>query len=81
MSGQTQGWVPVSEALPPSLETVWLSDGKGCAWLGCRIVHGGGLWNWAQSNGIIYGDNGRIVSECESDDLDVACWHPLPLLP
>jgi hypothetical protein len=80
MSGQTKGWVSVSKALPPSLETVWLSDGKGWVALGCRIVTSEG-WHWAQSNGIIYGDNGRIVSECESEDLDVVCWHPLPLLP
>lgn len=76
-------WISVEDILPKILETVWVSNGKGFTTLGCRSDlyedNGEMLWCWCQTNGIIYEDNGVIVSECESDDLDVNFWQPLPL--
>jgi len=77
---QNTGWVGVTDALPRSLQTVWLTDGKGWVALGCLVEDAEG-WHWAESNGIIYAENGEIVSECESEDLDVNYWHELPKLP
>jgi hypothetical protein len=31
--------------------------------------------------GKIYEENGKIVSECDSDDLDVLFWHRIPKPP
>jgi hypothetical protein len=73
-------WISVREKLPEHLQTVWLTDGRDWVGLGCLIECQGG-WLWAQSNGIIYAENGEIVSECESEDLDVHYWHELPKLP
>lgn len=70
-------WVSVEERLPNELETVWISNGKGWTTLGCLLYAENG-WHWAETNGVIYQENGRIVSECESDDLDVKFWHKLP---
>jgi hypothetical protein len=73
-------WISVTEKLPKALQTVWLTDGKGWVALGCLVESDGG-WHWAESNGIIYAENGEIVSECESEDLHVNFWHELPKLP
>jgi hypothetical protein len=73
-------WVSVTDGLPKPLQTVWLTNGKGWVCLGCLVESDGG-WHWAESNGIIYVENGEIVSECESEDLDVNFWHELPKLP
>jgi hypothetical protein len=73
-------WIPVTEKLPEPLQTVWLTDGRDWVGLGCRVESDGG-WHWAQSNGVIYSENGEIVSECESEDLDINYWHDLPKLP
>lgn len=70
-------WVAVENGLPDELETVWISNGKGWTTLGCLVYVEGG-WHWAETNGLIYQDKGKIVSECESDDLDVKFWHRLP---
>ena len=70
-------WVAVTDALPKPLQTVWLTNGEGWIALGCRVVTEDG-WHWSQSNGVIYIENGEIVSECESEDLDVKYWHELP---
>lgn len=70
-------WVTASEKLPPPLQTVWGSNGKGWTALVCLVETNEG-WHWAESNGVIYEENGKIVSECESDDLDVKFWHMLP---
>jgi hypothetical protein len=70
------GWVSVTDALPKALQTVWLTNGKWCC-LGCLVEDAEG-WHWAESNGVIYVENGEIVSECESEDLDVNFWHELP---
>lgn len=74
------GWVAVTDSLPKPLQTVWLTNGKGWVCLGC-LVEIDGEWHWAESNGVIYIENGEIVSECESEDLDVNYWHELPKPP
>jgi len=71
------GWVAVTDALPKPLQTVWLTNGKKWCSLGCLIEDAEG-WHWAESNGVIYIENAQIVSECESEDLDVKFWHELP---
>lgn len=72
-------WISVDDGLPQELETVWISNGKGFTALGCLAYDEG--WHWAKSNGVIYEENGQIVSECESDDLDVKFWARLPKAP
>ena len=74
------GWVAVTDALPKALQTVWLANGKGWCCLGCLVENTEG-WHWAESNGVTYIENGNIISECESEDLDVVFWHELPKLP
>lgn len=74
------GWVAVTDALPKALQTVWLTNGKGWCCLGCLVEDAEG-WHWAESNGVIYIESGEIVSECESEDLDVNFWHALPKPP
>lgn len=75
-------WISVKDSLPEPLETVFISNGKGWTTLGCITElfdkGDGSSWCWAQSNGIIYEENGKIVAECEDDDLDVQYWHRLP---
>ena len=76
-------WYSVKSLLPEPLETVFISNGKGWTALGCRSElyendKGEYNWCWATSNGIIYEENGKIVAECEDDDLDVQYWHRLP---
>lgn len=78
--GAVSGWVAVTDALPKPLQTVWLTNGKGWCCLGCLVEDAEG-WHWAESNGVIYIENGEIVSECESEDLDVNFWHELPKPP
>jgi len=74
------GWVAVTDDLPKALQTVWLTNGKGWCCLGCLVEDAEG-WHWAESNGVIYIENGEIVSECESEDFDVNFWHELPKPP
>ena len=78
----SRDWVPVEQSLPNNLETVWIANKKGYVNLGCRIVLEEG-WHWAESNGIIFSENGKIISECESEDLEIDFWFPLsvPILP
>jgi len=74
------GWVATTDKLPKPLQTVWVSNGKDWIALGCLVeTHEG--WHWAESNGVVYIENGEIVSECESEDLDVVYWHELPKPP
>lgn len=71
------GWVSVDDEMPEESETVWISNGKGWTSLGCLAYTGEG-WCWAETNGVIYEEDGKIVSECEYDDLDVKWWHKIP---
>lgn len=72
-------WINVDNELPEPLQTVWISDGEVWTSLGCRTEpDADGLWCWAETNGIIYEQDGEIISECEQDDLDVRFWQPLP---
>lgn len=70
-------WNDVNIALPELLQTVWISNGKGWTTLGC-LVYAENVWHWAETTGVVFEENGEIVSECESDDLEVNFWHPLP---
>jgi len=72
-------WVSVGEGLPKPLQTVWLANSQGWVGLGC-LVEINGEWHWSQSNGVIYFENGQIIAECESEDLNVEYWHELPNL-
>jgi hypothetical protein len=73
-------WIDVNDGLPEPLKTVWLTNGKGWVCLGCLVEDAEGS-HWAESNGTIYIENNEIVSECESEDLDVKFWHYLPKTP
>lgn len=77
----SNGWIDVNVQLPNELETVFISNGKGWTSIGCLVYEQGCGWHWAETNGIIYEENGKIVSECESDDLDVKYWHKFPKPP
>lgn len=70
-------WISVKDKLPNELETVFISNGKGWTTIGC-LVFVEREYYWAETNGIIYEDDGKIVSECEIDDIDVKFWHKLP---
>lgn len=72
-----QKWHKVSEKMPNALESIFMSNGKGWVSIGCLVDSNDG-WHWAESNGTMYEENGKIVTECESDDLDVVFWHPFP---
>lgn len=72
------GWISVSDDKPEPFKTVWISNGKGWTTLGCLVETSEG-WHWAETNGIIYEEDGFIVSECESDDLEVNFWHSCPI--
>lgn len=78
--GENNGWIRVTESLPNALQTVLLSNGKGFTTIGCLAETEDG-WHWAEGNGVVYEANGEIVSECESDDIEVNFWHPLPKAP
>ena len=73
---ENNGWVRVKDSLPNALQTVFISNGKGYTAIGCLVGSEDGF-HWAESNGVIYEENGEIVSECESDDIEVNFWHPL----
>lgn len=81
-------WIPVNQGLPKENETVWIYNEKnnfvalGCiGWIGSG-EDGDGNWIWAISNGIIYSENGKIVSECEpDDDYEITHWCSLPEIP
>jgi hypothetical protein len=74
-------WVLCDDDMPEIDETVWITNGCGWTALGCLVECEGG-YCWAVTNGIIYEDDGKIVSECElDDDYDVVYWHRLPSPP
>lgn len=72
-------WIPLSEKLPKENETVWLlNENSKFIILGCRVWTGEN-WFYAKSNGIIYFEDGKIVSECEiDDDYDFTHFSRLP---
>ena len=74
-------WVNVDDNLPDENQTVWACNiKKGWVMLACLIYEDG--WLWAVSNGLIYAEDGKIVSECEmDDDYEVTHWIALPELP
>jgi hypothetical protein len=74
-------WVLCDDDMPEIDETVWITNGCGWTALGCLVECEGG-YCWAVTNGIIYEDDDKIVSECElDDDYDVVYWHRLPSPP
>jgi hypothetical protein len=85
-------WKPVNLFLPKEDETVWLfSKNDGFVWLGSLVWTGGRCrrrrrsrkgWLWTVSNGIVYSEGRKIVSECEADDdYNVTHFRRLPKLP
>jgi hypothetical protein len=76
-----EGWFDANVHFPDELETVFISNGKGWTSIGCRVYDRECGWHWAESNGVVYEEKGKIVAECESDDLDVKYWHKLPKPP
>jgi len=77
----TLNWIDVNVVLPEDGQTVWACNDKtGFVALACLVYDES--WLWAVSNGNIYSENGKIISECElDDDYDFTHWHPLPELP
>lgn len=71
-------WILCDDDMPEIDETVWITNGCGWTALGCLVECEGG-YCWAVTNGIIYEEDGKIVSECElDDDYDVVFWQSLP---
>ena len=69
-------WISVNEKLPEPLETVWITNGKYVKLGGGDVAHNG--WLWAAAFDQPYIEDGKIVVDCEFDDLDVTHWHPVP---
>lgn len=66
---------------PEELETVWAyNEHTKFVALAC-LIYVEDCWLWAVCNGIIYAENGKIVSECETGDYDFTHWSALPELP
>ncbi len=75
-------WISVTEKYPDEKQTVWCySEKLDNVFLGEYVYVINEGWFWAESNGVIYASDGKIVSECEMDDFDVSHWFPTPLLP
>lgn len=73
-------WISIKDNLPKYNETVLLCNDKhGTCFLGCLVDYGNEGSSWAESNGIIYVKNGKIVAECYPDELDVTHWQSLPI--
>ena len=74
-------WISINHEPPSALETVWACNNKtGFVALGCFTWYDG--WLFAESNGIIYSKDGKIISECElNDEYDITHWMALPVLP
>lgn len=81
-------WIDVRYSSPnksdrPEIdETVWLYNIEtGYINLGCLVELENEGYFWAESNGILYTENGRIVAECEIDDIGFTHFCRLPKLP
>jgi len=75
---KAERWILCDDDMPEVDETVWITNGCGWTALGCLVECEGG-YCWAVTNGIIYEEDGKIVSECElDDDYDVVFWQQLP---
>lgn len=76
-------WILVEDRLPDLERTVWLcNDKENFVWLGELIDTGEGLFfGVLNSRNDIYGDKGRIVAECEPEDIDATHWQYTPMLP
>jgi len=78
---KAERWILCDDDMPEVDEAVWITNGYGWTALGCLVECEGG-YCWAVTNGIIYEEDGKIVSECElDDDYDVVYWHRLPRSP
>lgn len=78
------GCTSFEQGFPDENETVWLYNrNNNFAALGCHVWMGeDDGWFWALSNGTIYVENGKIVSECEiDDDYEFTHWSRLPTFP
>jgi hypothetical protein len=74
-------WFSLNENLPEENEIIWLYDSESnFVALGC-LVFNEGKYNFAVSNGVIYAENNKIVSDCEIDDYNFTHWSKLPELP
>jgi len=71
-------WINVQDRLPKELETVWVFNKETkIISLGCIVYDDG--WMWAVSNGSVYIEDYKIVSECELDDEYIFThWQSLP---
>ncbi|AQY21359.1 hypothetical protein [Riemerella anatipestifer] len=77
----TNNWKKTEEELPNENETVWITNGKGWVALGCLVYAEGG-YLWGISNGEIYPQDGKIMTEADlEEDLDVVFWHSVPDMP
>lgn len=75
-------WISVTEKYPDEKQTVWCySEKLDNVFLGEYVYVMNEGWFWAESSGVIYASDGKIVTECEMDDFDVSHWFPTPLLP
>lgn len=70
--GNDKEWILLTtDNQPEEDELVWLRvQNTSYVALGCRCYLKNEGWFWAKSNGIIYGKNGNITSECEIVDDD-----------
>lgn len=77
----TNNWKKTEEELPNENETVWITNGKGWVALGCLVYAEGG-YLWGISNGEIYPQDGKIMTEVDLEEgLDVKFWHSVPDMP
>lgn len=76
-----EGWISVNDRRPNENQTVWCySENTFNIFVGAYIYLTNEGWFWASSNGCFYIEEGKIITECEIDDLDVTHWFPAPVL-